>query len=348
MNKIANPQEDRARAVARPAAKTILVTGGAGFLGSHLCDRLLAQGHKVISLDNFHTGCIANHARQLSNPNFRLIRADVTEPIHLEADEIYDLACPASPIHYQKSPTRTFITSVIGAMNVLDLAVSRDTKVLLASTSEVYGDPLIHPQTEAYFGNTNSFGERACYDEGKRGAEALFYSYQKELGAQIRVARIFNTYGPRMQEDDGRVISNFITQALGNAPITIYGNGTQSRSFCYVDDLVEGLIRLMGSDVTTPVNLGNPGEFTMNELADLVLAMTGSHSEIVYRPLPADDPKRRQPDITKAQNLLGWSPKVPLEIGLSRTIDYFRRLRTSNDDVDVHRIAQPVRLTLAE
>ena len=302
------------------------MTGGAGFLGSHLCDRLLAFGHRVISLDNFHTGRAANHARHIGNPRFRLVEADVADPVDLACDRIYNLACPASPVHYQTSPVRTLRTGLLGAMNMLDLAVATGARILQASTSEIYGDPLVHPQPETYYGNANSFGERACYDEAKRGGEALFYAYAREKGADIRIARIFNTYGPRMQPDDGRVVSNFILQALEGRPITLYGDGEQTRSFCYVDDLVEGLILLMESDVATPVNLGNPREVSMRDLAARILGMTGSRSALEYRPLPADDPKRRQPDIARAQTLLGWRPAVGLEEGLRPTIDYFRRL----------------------
>ncbi|SCM76171.1 NAD-dependent epimerase/dehydratase family protein [uncultured Pleomorphomonas sp.] len=306
--------------------KTILVTGGAGFLGSHLCDRLLGEGHKVLSLDNFHTGSRLNHLHHADNPDFSLIEADVADPLpHLQVDEIYHLACPASPPHYQESPVSTLRTCLLGAINVLDLAVRTGARVMLASTSEVYGDPLVHPQPEDYFGNVNSFGERACYDEGKRAAEALFHAYAREKGADIRIVRIFNTYGPRMQPDDGRVVSNFVVEALQDQPITIYGDGSQTRSFCYVDDLIEGFVRLMASDVRTPVNLGNPGEFTMTELAALVVAMTGSRSPISYLPLPADDPRRRQPDISKAERLLGWKPTVSLEAGLGPTIAHFRK-----------------------
>jgi len=312
--------------------KTILVTGGAGFVGSHLCDRLLSAGHRVISLDNFHTGRRTNHRRHLTNPNFRLIEADIAAPLpDLVVDEIYNLACPASPVHYQESPVTTLRTNLLGAVNVLELAVTHGARVLQASTSEVYGDPLVHPQAEDYFGNVNSFGERACYDEGKRAAEALFHAYEHERGADIRIARIFNTYGPRMQSDDGRVVSNFVVQALEQRPITLYGDGQQTRSFCFVDDLVEGLIRLMASDVRTPVNLGNPGEFTMAELAHLVVNLTGSRSKVTYLPLPPDDPKRRRPDISKAERLLGWRPTVPLAAGLVPTIAHFRD-RLANDN----------------
>lgn len=305
--------------------KTVLVTGGAGFLGSHLCDRLLRDGARVISLDNFQTGSRLNHRQQAANPDFRLIEADVADPLpDLEVDEIYHLACPASPVHYQESPITTLRTNLHGAMNVLDLAGRAGATVLLASTSEVYGDPLVHPQPEDYFGNVNSFGERACYDEGKRAAEALFYAHAEEKGADIRIARIFNTYGPRMQPDDGRVVSNFVVEALLDRPLTIHGDGSQTRSFCYVDDLVDGLVRLMASNVRTPVNLGNPGEFSVAALADMVVAMTGSQSALVHLPLPADDPRRRRPDIAKAERLLDWKPTVPLAAGLASTIAYFR------------------------
>lgn len=308
--------------------KTILVTGGAGFVGSHLCDRLLEAGNRVISLDDFSTGRAQNHSGHVGNPNFRFIKADIADPIDVEVDEIYNLASPASPVHYQKSPITTLKTGILGAMNMLDLAARNKARILQASTSEVYGDPLVHPQPETYFGNTNSFGERACYDEGKRAAEALFYAYAKEKGVAIRIARIFNTYGPRMQPDDGRVVSNFIVQALRGDSITVYGDGTQTRSFCYVDDLVSGFIALMASDVTSPVNLGNPGEFTMLELAELVQKTLGRTANIAFLPLPADDPKQRRPDITRAQTHLGWGPKTPLEIGLKDTVAYFdRRLR---------------------
>lgn len=305
--------------------KTVLVTGGAGFLGSHLCDRLLRDGARVISLDNFQTGSRLNHRQQGANPDFRLIEADVADPLpDLEVDEIYHLACPASPVHYQESPITTLRTNLLGAINVLELAARAGATVLLASTSEVYGDPLVHPQPEDYFGNVNSFGERACYDEGKRAAEALFYAHAQEKSADIRIARIFNTYGPRMQPDDGRVVSNFVVEALLDRPLTIHGDGSQTRSFCYVDDLVEGLVRLMASNVRTPVNLGNPGEFSVAALADMVVAMTGSQSVLDHLPLPADDPRRRRPDIAKAERLLGWKPTVPLAAGLASTIAYFR------------------------
>ncbi len=305
--------------------KTVLVTGGAGFLGSHLCDRLLRDGHKVISLDNYQTGSRSNLSKQILNPDLELIEADVADPFpNIKVDEIYHLACPASPPHYQESPITTLRTSLLGALNVLELSLRTEARVLLASTSEVYGDPLVHPQPESYFGNVNSFGKRACYDEGKRAAEALFHAYAGEKDVDIRIARIFNTYGPRMQPDDGRVVSNFVMEALQNQPITIYGDGSQTRSFCYVDDLVEGLVRLMASDVDTPINLGNPGEFSVTDLAAMVVAMTGSHSSVSYLPLPADDPRRRRPDISKAERLLDWRPTVSLEAGLGPTIAYFR------------------------
>lgn len=305
--------------------KTVLVTGGAGFLSSHLCDRLLREGHKVVSLDNFHTGSRSNHLHQASNPDFEVIEADVAEPLpDLRVHEIYHLACPASPRHYQESPVTTLKTNLLGAINVLKLALRNEARVLLASTSEVYGDPLVHPQREDYLGNVNSFGERACYDEGKRAAEALFHAYAGEKGADIRIARIFNTYGPRMQPDDGRVVSNFVVEALQDQPITIYGDGSQTRSFCYVDDLVDGFVRLMASDVRTPVNLGNPGEFRVTELAAMVIAMTGSLSPVTHLPLPSDDPRRRRPDISKAERMLDWRPTVSLESGLASTIAYFR------------------------
>lgn len=304
-------------------SKTVLVTGGAGFVGGHLCDRLLALGHHVISLDNFFTGRRENHAGQVSNPRFRLIEADVADPVELQVDEIYNLASPASPIHYQTSPVNTLKTGLLGAINMLELAARTGARILQASTSEIYGDPLVHPQPESYFGNANSFGERACYDEAKRASEALFYAYAAERGVDIRIARIFNTYGPRMQPDDGRVVSNFIVQALRRQPLTIFGSGAQTRSFCYVDDLVDGLIRLMESQVSSPVNLGNPSEFTMLELAGLVQDATGSTLPITFQPLPADDPQMRRPDITKATTLLAWHPKVSLAQGLESTIAYF-------------------------
>ena len=306
--------------------KRVLVTGGAGFLGSHLCERLLAKGCDVLCADNFYTGTKDNIAHLLGNPYFELIRHDVTFPLYIEVDEIYNLACPASPIHYQRDPVQTTKTSVHGAINMLGLAKRVGARILQASTSEVYGDPEVHPQTEDYRGNVNPIGPRACYDEGKRCAETLFFDYWRQHNLSIRVARIFNTYGPRMHPDDGRVVSNFIVQALEGRPITIYGDGSQTRSFCYVDDLVEGLLRLMAApdEVTGPVNLGNPREMTVKELAEMVVAMIGSKSEIRYHPLPADDPLQRKPDIGLARARLGWEPTVPLEDGLRRTIDYFR------------------------
>lgn len=309
--------------------KTILVTGGAGFLGSHLCDRLLAQGHHVICLDSFLTGGRDNLQHLKAERNFSLIEQDVITPLTLEhVDEIYNLACPASPVHYQHDPIHTIKTSVLGALNMLELARRTGAKIFQASTSEVYGDPLVHPQTEAYLGNVNTIGPRACYDEGKRVAETLFFDYHRRYGVEIKIVRIFNTYGPRMAANDGRVVSNFIVQALRGEPLTIYGDGAQTRSFCYVDDLVEGFIRLMGTGPETlgPVNLGNPGEFTMLELATQVLRLTGSSSTLVFQPLPQDDPKQRCPDITRARTLLDWTPTVKLETGLVRTIDFFKQV----------------------
>jgi UDP-glucuronate decarboxylase len=306
--------------------KRVLVTGGAGFLGSHLCERLLAQGCDVLCADNFFTGTKDNIAHLLGNPYFELMRHDVTFPLYVEVDEIYNLACPASPIHYQRDPVQTTKTSVHGAINMLGLARRVDAKIFQASTSEVYGDPEVHPQTEDYRGNVNPIGPRACYDEGKRCAETLFFDYHRQHGLRIKVARIFNTYGPRMHPDDGRVVSNFIVQALEGRPITLYGDGSQTRSFCFVNDLIEGFLRLMASpdDVTGPINLGNPHEMTVRQLAETVIAMSGSRSEIVFRPLPADDPLQRQPDITLARETLDWAPTVTLNEGLKRTIDYFR------------------------
>jgi UDP-glucuronate decarboxylase len=304
----------------------ILVTGGAGFLGSHLCDRLLKEGHETLCLDNFFTGRKRNISHLLQDPRFELIRHDVTEPFRVEVDQIYNLACPASPPHYQYNPIKTTKTSVMGAINSLGLAKRVRARVFLASTSEVYGDPTVHPQSESYWGNVNTIGRRSCYDEGKRCAETLFFDYHRENGVDIRVARIFNTYGPRMLADDGRVVSNFIVQALKGEDLTVYGDGTQTRSFCYVDDLVEGFVRLMKQEETVgPVNIGNPGEFTMLELAELVLKKVGGKSKITHLPLPADDPKQRRPDITLAKKALGWEPTVPLEEGLNRTIEYFRQ-----------------------
>ena len=310
------------------SGKRVLVTGGAGFLGSHLCERLLDQGHEVLCVDNFYTGRRANVGHLLQNPLFELMRHDVTMPLYVEVDEIYNLACPASPIHYQFDPVQTTKTSVHGAINMLGLAKRVKARILQASTSEVYGDPTVHPQVESYWGNVNPIGSRSCYDEGKRCAETLFFDYNRQHRLRIRVARIFNTYGPRMRPDDGRVVSNFIVQALRGKDITMYGDGSQTRSFCYVDDLIEGLLRLMNTadDFTGPVNLGNPGEFTMLELAQQVIALTGSKSQIVHRPLPQDDPVRRCPDITLAKQQLDWAPTIPLAQGLAKTIDFFRTI----------------------
>ena len=307
--------------------KRILITGGAGFLGSHLCERLLAEENEVICADNLFTGRKQNLAHLMNHPNFEFIRHDITDPIHVEVDQIYNLACPASPPHYQYNAIKTIKTSVMGAINVLGLARRLQARVFQASTSEIYGDPEVHPQPESYWGHVNTIGPRSCYDEGKRVAETLFFDYHRQNGVDIRVVRIFNTYGPRMLPDDGRVVSNFIVQALKGQDITIYGDGMQTRSFCYVDDLIEGFVRLMETDnFTGPVNIGNPGEFTMLELAELVLAKVGGKSKIVFRPLPADDPKQRQPDITLAKTRLGWEPKIPLSEGLDRTIAYFAQL----------------------
>ena len=309
-------------------SKRILITGGAGFLGSHLCERLLAEGNDVLCVDNFYTSTRRNIVHLLGSPNFELMRHDVTFPLYVEVDQIFNMACPASPIHYQRDPVQTTKTSVHGAINMLGLAKRTGATILQASTSEVYGDPELHPQPESYWGNVNPIGIRSCYDEGKRCAETLFFDYLRQHKLPIKVARIFNTYGPRMLPDDGRVVSNFIVQALSGKDITIYGDGSQTRSFCYVDDLVEGLIRLMnsGSEVTGPVNLGNPGEFSIRELAEKVVAKTDSGSKIVYQPLPADDPTQRQPDISQAKEVLGWEPKIPLDEGLPRTIDYFAHM----------------------
>ena len=308
--------------------RRILITGGAGFLGSHLTERLLNEGHDVLCVDNFYTSTRRNIVHLLEHPNFELMRHDVTFPLYVEVDQIYNLACPASPIHYQRDPVQTTKTSVHGAINMLGLAKRTGARILQASTSEVYGDPEIHPQTEGYWGNVNPIGVRSCYDEGKRCAETLFFDYRRQHGMEIKVARIFNTYGPRMLPDDGRVVSNFIMQALQGKDITIYGDGSQTRSFCFVDDLVDGLIRLMNSepDLTGPINLGNPREFSIRELAEKVIAMTGSKSRIVYEPLPEDDPAQRQPDIAQAKARLGWEPAVALDDGLQPTIEYFRTL----------------------
>lgn len=308
------------------STKRVLVTGGAGFLGSHLCTRLLDEGNDVLCLDNYFTGDKHNILPLMDNSRFEFMRHDVTFPLYVEVDEIYNLACPASPVHYQHDPVQTTKTSVHGAINMLGLAKRTHAKIFQASTSEVYGDPSVHPQTEDYWGNVNPIGFRSCYDEGKRCAETLFFDYRRQHDMPIKVARIFNTYGPHMHANDGRVVSNFIVQALSGEPITIYGDGQQTRSFCYVDDLIEGFIRLMGTDheVTGPINLGNPGEFTIRELAEKVIALTGATSELVQEPLPEDDPLQRQPDISLAKATLGWEPTVQLEEGLQKTITYFR------------------------
>jgi UDP-glucuronate decarboxylase len=307
--------------------KRVLVTGGAGFLGSHLCDRLVADGHDVLCADNFFTGTKDNIAHLISNPYFELIRHDVTFPLYVEVDEIYNLACPASPIHYQFDPVQTTKTSVHGAINMLGLARRLKARILQASTSEVYGDPEVHPQPEEYWGRVNPVGVRSCYDEGKRCAETLFFDYWRQHNLEIKVVRIFNTYGPRMHPNDGRVVSNFIVQALKSEDITIYGDGLQTRSFCYVDDLIEAMIRMMASpqDFTGPVNIGNPGEFTMLELAEKIIMLTKSKSQLIFKPLPSDDPKQRQPNISLARSNLGWEPKIVLEDGLKETISYFKK-----------------------
>lgn len=308
----------------------ILVTGGAGFIGSHLIDRLMAEGHEVLCLDNFYTGHKRNILKWLNNPYFELIRHDITEPIRLEADQIYHLACPASPIHYQFNPVKTVKTNVMGTLNMLGLAKRVKARFLLASTSEVYGDPEVHPQTEEYRGSVNPIGIRSCYDEGKRIAETLAFDYHRQNDVDIRVARIFNTYGPRMLENDGRVVSNLVVQALKGIPLTVYGDGSQTRSFCYVSDLVEGLIRLMNGDYIGPVNLGNQDEYTISQLATEVQKLINPHAELKYEPLPQDDPRRRRPDITKARQLLGWEPKVPLQEGLQLTVaDFQSRVQSS-------------------
>jgi UDP-glucuronate decarboxylase len=313
--------------------RRILVTGGAGFIGSHLCERLLAQGHDVLCVDNFYTGGKHNIRPLLDQPYFELARHDVTFPLYVEVDEIYNLACPAAPIHYQFDPVQTTKTSVHGAINMLGLAKRLRVPILQASTSEVYGDPEVHPQTEEYWGRVNPIGPRSCYDEGKRCAETLFFDYRRQHRLSIKVARIFNTYGPRMHVHDGRVVSNFIVQALRGEPITIYGDGSQTRSFCYVDDLVDALVRLMATpdEVTGPINLGNPAEMTVKALAERVIALTGSRSKIEYRPLPQDDPKQRQPDIARARETLGWAPTTPLEEGLAKTVAYFDQLLKSGE-----------------
>jgi UDP-glucuronate decarboxylase len=307
--------------------KRVLVTGGAGFLGSHLCERLLNDGCEVLCIDNFYSGTKDNVAHLIGNSHFELIRHDVTFPLYVEVDEIYNLACPASPVHYQRDPVQTTKTSVLGAFNMLGLAKRTKAKIFQASTSEVYGDPEVHPQQESYWGHVNPIGIRSCYDEGKRCAETLFFDYQRQHALEIKVVRIFNTYGPRMHPNDGRVVSNFIVQALRGEDITIYGNGSQTRSFCYVDDLIEGFVRLMASPkhVTGPINIGNPGEFTILELAETILRMVGSRSQLVMMPLPQDDPKQRQPEITLAKQALDWEPKIKLEEGLGKTINYFRQ-----------------------
>ena len=316
------------------SSKTILVTGGSGFLGSFLCEKLLELGHEVICLDNFYTGAKRNIQHLLDNHRFELIRHDVTFPLYVQVDEIYNLACPASPIHYQRDPVQTVKTCVHGAINMLGLAKRLRIRILQASTSEVYGDPAVHPQVESYWGNVNPIGIRSCYDEGKRCAETLFNCYRMQCGLPVKIVRIFNTYGPRMHPNDGRVVSNFILQALQNRDITIYGDGSQTRSFCYRDDLIDAMIRMMNTpdDVTGPVNIGNPGEFTIRQLAEQIIELTGSRSRIICEPLPADDPKQRRPDIGKARELLQWEPKTPLREGLAKTIEYFDRLLKEDPD----------------
>ena len=304
------------------------MTGGSGFIGSHLCERLLNTGYDVLCVDNYYSSTKDNIAHLVGNPRFEFLRHDITFPLYVEIDEIFHLACPASPIHYQRDPVQTTKTAVHGSINMLGLAKRTGARILFTSTSEVYGDPLVHPQSEDYWGNVNPIGPRACYDEGKRAAETLFFDFQRQHDVDIKVVRLFNTYGPRMHPHDGRVVSNFIVSALQNQPLPVYGDGSQTRSFCYVDDLIEGLLAMMGSGsgVTGPINLGNPGEFTIAELADRVLSATGSTAGVEYRPLPQDDPIRRQPDITRAREILGWSPTIPLDEGLATTIDYFRSL----------------------
>jgi len=315
--------------------KRILVTGGAGFLGSHLCERLLAEGDEVLCVDNYFTGRRANIAHLLDNPRFEVMRHDITFPLFVEVDQIYNLACPAAPIHYQFDPVQTTKVSVHGAINMLGLAKRTKARIFQASTSEVYGDPLVHPQREDYWGHVNPIGIRSCYDEGKRCAETLFFDYHRQCGTEIKVARIFNTYGPRMHVNDGRVVSNFIVQALRGEDITLFGDGSQSRSFCYVDDLIDGMVRLMATpaDVTGPMNLGNPVETTIKDLAQMVIDLVGTSSSIVYKPLPSDDPKQRQPDITLARDSLGWEPTVTFKIGLQKTLDYFEKLLSEEKPV---------------
>jgi UDP-glucuronate decarboxylase len=315
------------------SVKRVMVTGGAGFLGSHLCERLLAEGNDVLCIDNYFTGRRANIAHLLDNPNFELMRHDITFPLYVEVDEIYNLACPAAPIHYQYDPVATTKVSVHGAINVLGLAKRTKAKVFQASTSEVYGDPTVHPQKEDYWGNVNPIGIRSCYDEGKRCAETLFFDYHRQNSVRIKVARIFNTYGPHMHVNDGRVVSNFVVQALRGEDITIYGDGSQTRSFCYCDDLIEAFVRLMatGDDVTGPMNLGNPVEFTIKELAEIVIDMVGTGVKLVFKPLPSDDPKQRQPDISFAKETLGWEPQIVLRDGLTKTIDYFDKFLKNGD-----------------
>jgi UDP-glucuronate decarboxylase len=310
------------------ASKRVLVTGGSGFIGSHLCDRLISEGNDVLCVDNFYSSTRENVAHLLDHPRFELHRHDITFPLYVEVDEIYHLACPASPVHYQRDPVQTTKTAVHGSINVLGLAKRTGAKVLLTSTSEVYGDPLVHPQNEDYWGNVNPIGPRACYDEGKRAAETLFFDYWRQHNLEIKVVRLFNTYGPRMHPDDGRVVSNFVMSALTGNPITLYGDGSQTRSFCYVDDLIDGLVAMMKSDasITGPINLGNPGEFTVKELAEMIVEKIPTTSPMEVRPLPQDDPVRRQPDITRAKQQLGWEPTIPLDQGLDRTIAYFREI----------------------
>ncbi len=312
----------------RHLRERVLVTGGAGFLGSHLCDRLLADGAEVLCVDNYFTGARSNIAHLFGHPRFEFLRHDVTFPLYVEVDRIYNLACPASPVHYQHDPVQTTKTSVIGSINMLGLAKRLNARILQASTSEVYGDPNVHPQPEDYWGNVNPIGARACYDEGKRCAETLFFDYRRQHGLPVKVARIFNTYGPRMHPNDGRVVSNFIVQALTGKDITVSGDGAQTRAFCYVDDLIDALVRLMqtGDDVTGPINVGNPAEFTIAQLAELTIELTGSRSQITHVPLPSDDPRQRRPDISQARDLLGWEPSTPLKEGLTRTIAYFEAL----------------------